>query len=66
MIRHFQFSFRDQEIIHAIVEKLGGFEFWRTVNETTTHVICGAKRRTVNVLAGTARGSWILSVDWVG
>ena len=48
-----------------MVDKLGGFQFSRTVEDNTTHVVCGATRRTVNVLAGTAKGCWILSVDWV-
>ena len=35
------------------------------VSERTTHVVCGTVRRTINVLAGTVKGCWILSMDWV-
>ena len=56
---------RDQETVYAIVEKLENFEIAKTVCESTTHVICGGPRRTVNVLAGTAKGCWILSLEWV-
>ena len=48
-----------------MVDSLGGFEVTKIVEDTTTHVVCGATRRTVNVLAGTAKGCWLLSVDWV-
>ena len=58
-------TYRDREIVLAIVDKLGGYDVSRTVDEQTNHVICGAARRTVNVLAGTAKGCWLLSVDWV-
>ncbi|KAL5457097.1 hypothetical protein EMCRGX_G034336 [Ephydatia muelleri] len=56
---------QDQETVYAIVEKLENFEIAKTVCESTTHVICGGPRRTVNVLAGTAKGCWILSLEWV-
>ena len=45
---------------------MGRFEVSRTVGENTTHVVCGSPRRTINVLAATAMGCWILSPDWVG
>ena len=35
------------------------------VNETTTHVICGEPRRTLNVLQCLARGAWLLNKSWV-
>ena len=56
---------RDQETVHAIVEKLGKFEIAKTVSDSTTHIVSGAPRRTVNILAGTAKGCWILSLEWV-
>lgn len=52
-------------MIYSIADKLGGFDFSNVVRDDTSHVICGANRRTINVLAGTAKGCWILSVDWV-
>jgi len=35
------------------------------VNETTSHVICGEPRRTLNLLQCLARGVWLLSKEWV-
>lgn len=56
---------RDQDLIVSVVDKLGRFEVSRTVGETTTHVVCGNPRRTINILAATAMGCWVLSADWV-
>ncbi|XP_078069362.1 microcephalin [Mustelus asterias] len=55
----------NQIIIIQIVKQLGGFLFSDQVTETTTHVIAGHPRRTLNVLFGIARGCWILSFDWI-
>ncbi|XP_030839454.1 uncharacterized protein LOC756739 [Strongylocentrotus purpuratus] len=55
----------DQEIVLSVVKDLGSFEVTDSVCETTTHVVVGENRRTLNVLSGIARGSWILSMDWV-
>ncbi|XP_059839437.1 microcephalin [Hypanus sabinus] len=55
----------NQVIIIQIVKQLGGFLFSDSVCETTTHVIAGYPRRTLNVLFGIARGCWILSFDWI-
>ena len=57
--------FRDQDLILSIVDRLGRFEVSRTVCDTTTHVVCGNPRRTINILAATAMGCWVLSTDWV-
>ena len=51
--------------MYAIVEKLETFEISKTVCGTTTHIVCGGPRRTVNILAGTIKGCWILSLEWV-
>lgn len=48
-----------------MVKKLGGFVIAENVNETTTHVICGEPRRTLNVLQCVARGAWLLNKSWV-
>ena len=50
----------------TVVKKLGGFVIAENVNETTTHVICGEPRRTLNVLQCIARGGWLLNKAWVG
>ena len=65
LITHTHPSLSDQDLIQSIVDRLGRFEVSRTVCETTTHVVCGNARRTINILAATAMGCWILSTDWV-
>jgi microcephalin len=34
-------------------------------SERTTHVVCGAPRRTINVLYAIANGCWLISTEWV-
>ncbi|XP_069741339.1 microcephalin isoform X10 [Narcine bancroftii] len=55
----------NQAIVIQIVKRLGGFLFSDSVCETTTHVIAGRPRRTLNVLFGIVQGCWILSFDWI-
>lgn len=62
---HAPLCLRDQDLIVSIVDRLGRFEVSRTVCDTTMHVVCGNPRRTINILAATAMGCWILSTDWV-
>ena len=57
--------FRDKDVIEAVAKKLGGFSITSTVTMTTTHVVCGAPRRTLNALAGSVRGCWLVSPEWV-
>ncbi|XP_078005864.1 microcephalin isoform X2 [Phascolarctos cinereus] len=54
-----------QNIIMQVVDKLKDFSFSCDVCESTTHVIAGEPRRTLNVLLGIARGCWIVSYEWV-
>ena len=56
---------RTQGMVYSIVNKLGVYDVAHTVTDTTTHIVCGANRRTFNILAGTAKGCWILSLEWV-
>ncbi|XP_071998414.1 microcephalin isoform X2 [Engystomops pustulosus] len=58
-------STEKQSMIIQVVKKFGGFLFSDEVCETTTHVIAGSPRRTLNIILGIARGCWILSYDWV-
>ncbi|XP_071965258.1 microcephalin-like [Antedon mediterranea] len=55
----------NQGLVISIIRKLGDFEIVDTVCESTTHVILGRERRTLNVLAAIARGCWLLSLEWV-
>ncbi|XP_077146167.1 microcephalin isoform X1 [Ranitomeya variabilis] len=58
-------STEKQSTIIQVVKKFGGFVFSDEVSETTSHVIAGSPRRTLNIILGIARGCWILSSDWV-
>jgi microcephalin len=51
--------------VTEVVKLLGGFSVVDLVCETTTHVVSGGQRRTLNVLLGIARGCWVLSFEWV-
>uniref|UniRef100_F6VGB2 Microcephalin n=1 Tax=Ornithorhynchus anatinus TaxID=9258 RepID=F6VGB2_ORNAN len=54
-----------QSVVLQVVKTLQGFSCAPAVCETTTHVVVGAPRRTLNVLLGIARGCWIVSYEWV-
>ncbi|XP_034622253.1 microcephalin isoform X3 [Trachemys scripta elegans] len=58
-------SSEKQCAIIQVVNKLGGFLFSDDVCETTTHVVTGSPRRTLNVMLGIARGCWIVCDEWV-
>ncbi|EMP40228.1 Microcephalin [Chelonia mydas] len=57
-------SSEKQCAIIQVVNKLGGFLFSDDVCETTTHVVTGSPRRTLNVMLGIARGCWIVCYEW--
>ncbi|XP_057552986.1 microcephalin isoform X5 [Hippopotamus amphibius kiboko] len=54
-----------QSVVVQVVNRLKGFSLAREVCGSTTHVLAGAPRRTLNALLGIARGCWILSFEWV-
>ncbi|ESP00654.1 hypothetical protein LOTGIDRAFT_79964, partial [Lottia gigantea] len=56
---------QEQETVLSVIKKLGGFLLVDNVSDTTTHVVCGDARRTLNLVNGVARGCWILKQDWV-
>ncbi|KAM5163162.1 microcephalin [Mantella aurantiaca] len=58
-------SAENQNTVIQLVKKLGGFIFSDSVCESTSHVISGSARRTLNIILGIARGCWILSYDWI-
>ncbi|NXF22050.1 MCPH1 protein, partial [Rhodinocichla rosea] len=58
-------SSEKQNTVIQVVKKLGGFLFSNEVCETTSHVVTGSPRRTLNVMLGIARGCWIVSYEWV-
>jgi len=57
--------FNEQDIILSVARKLGGFFIEDRVSPTTTHVIAGSPRRTLNVLMAIAQGCWLVSPVWV-
>uniref|UniRef100_A0A3P9IWX8 Microcephalin 1 n=1 Tax=Oryzias latipes TaxID=8090 RepID=A0A3P9IWX8_ORYLA len=54
-----------QSTVVQVVQTLGGFLIVDQVCESTTHVVSGGHRRTLNILLGIARGCWILSFEWI-
>nr|XP_055026443.1 microcephalin isoform X1 [Misgurnus anguillicaudatus] len=54
-----------QEVVFQLIRSLGGFAVVDEVCESTTHVVSGSPRRTLNILLGIARGCWILSFEWI-
>ncbi|NXO86711.1 MCPH1 protein, partial [Sitta europaea] len=58
-------SSEKQNTVIQVVNKLGDFLFSNEVCETTSHVVTGSPRRTLNVMLGIARGCWIVSYEWV-
>ncbi|KFQ61158.1 Microcephalin, partial [Pelecanus crispus] len=58
-------SSEKQNTVIQVVNKLGDFLFSNDVCETTSHVVTGSPRRTLNVMLGIARGCWIVSYEWV-
>ncbi|XP_006024550.1 microcephalin isoform X1 [Alligator sinensis] len=58
-------SSEKQNTVIQVVNKLGGFSFSNDVCETTSHVVAGSPRRTLNVMLGIARRCWIVCYEWV-
>ncbi|XP_061811167.1 microcephalin [Nerophis lumbriciformis] len=54
-----------QQTVVEVVKTLGGFSITNRVCQSTTHVVSGEHRRTINVLLGIARGCWIISFEWI-
>ncbi|XP_034537568.1 microcephalin isoform X1 [Notolabrus celidotus] len=54
-----------QQTVDQVVKSLGGFSIVDRVCESTTHIVSGGHKRTLNILLGIARGCWILSFEWV-
>ncbi|KAM6915957.1 microcephalin [Xenentodon cancila] len=54
-----------QHTVVQVVKALGVFSIVDRVCESTTHVVSGGHRRTLNILLGIARGCWILSFEWI-
>lgn len=56
---------RERSVIYRAVKRFPHCDISSTVQDETTHVVCGAPRRTLNVLKAIAHGAWLLSKEWV-
>lgn len=56
---------RDQEMVKSVAKTLGECVISDCVKRSTTHVICGMPRRTLNALFALAQGCWLVSKEWV-
>lgn len=65
LLSHRRFFSSNRAVVRSIVKRLGGFTIKSVVDSSTTHVVCGDSRRTMNVLRGISYGCWLVSVDWV-
>ena len=59
------FFHSEQDVVISVVKKLKGFTITDHVNDSTTHVVCGGPRRTLNILHAITRGCWIVRKEWV-
>ncbi len=56
----------DQNLAQEMVKRLPGkAKVALQVGPSTTHVICGEEKRTLNMLKAILRGCWILSRSWL-
>ncbi|KAK4002058.1 microcephalin [Daphnia magna] len=53
------------KIVEKAIEQMKRFKLIDTVDDTTTHVICGDSRRTLNVMRGVVRGAKIVTFNWI-
>lgn len=56
----------DVQMFEQIAKKLGGFFVEDEVTSSTSHLVAGEAKRTINLLRALARGCWILRHEWVG
>lgn len=54
-----------QDTLKPVIQAFGGIVLDTASSSRTTHVICGEKKRTLNILFGMVRGCWILSPKWI-
>ena len=62
---HTNFFFSEKETLVPIIKSLRGCRLSYNVAMSTTHLVVGAPRRTLNTLLATVRGDWILGREWV-
>jgi len=54
----------DSALVRDLAKKLGGFTVSSNVTASTTHVISGEGKRTLNLLKGLMQGCWLLTKEW--
>jgi hypothetical protein len=52
-------------MVEEAIEQMKRFKLGGAVDDSTSHVVCGDSRRTLNVMHGIARGLKIVSLKWV-
>merc|ERR1711974_164172 len=56
----------DSRLVKDVIKRLPGrAKIEQKVMHTTTHVVCGESRRTLNMLRAILSGCWIVSLDWL-
>jgi len=61
----FIFAFSCSALVKEAVGLLKCFKIVETVDDSTTHVVCGDSRRTFNVMKGIVYGAKLVSLQWV-
>ena len=51
--------------VEEAIEQMNRFKLIDEVDDSTTHVVCGDSRRTLNVMRGVVRGAKIVTLKWV-
>ncbi|KAI8148743.1 hypothetical protein BJV82DRAFT_197021 [Fennellomyces sp. T-0311] len=54
-----------REKCSSIIRQLGTYDVGTFVDDRTTHVIVGAKRRTESVLSGMVQKAWLVKPEWL-
>lgn len=53
------------KVVEEAIEQMKRFKLNEVVDDSTTHVVCGDSRRTLNVMRGVVRGVKIVTLKWV-
>ena len=57
--------FSQSAAVCRAVEALNGATITETVDDTTSHVVCGDSRRTLTVMRAVIRGAKLVTFHWV-
>ena len=59
------FLYSSISVVEEAIDRIKGFKLADAVDDTTTHVVCGDARRTINVMRGVVRGVQLVTFQWV-